>query len=68
MRTYVDKGEGVEIFVIRYVRTKWMAPNKSCRIFVMHRSGQVYMSITGSKENVAFLFCHNCDYFILCDN
>ena len=68
MGTYVYKGEGVEIFVIRYVRTKWMAPSKWCRIFVMHRSGQVHMSITASKENVAFFFCHNYDYFILCDN
>ena len=33
MRTYTYKGEGVEKLVLRYVCTKWMAPNKCCGIF-----------------------------------
>ena len=35
MRTYAYKGEGVEKSVLRYVRTKWMAPNKCCGIFFL---------------------------------
>ena len=35
-------GTGVEKSVIRYVRTKWMAPDKCCGIFFVHCSGQVH--------------------------
>ena len=31
----------VEKLVLRYVRTKWMAPNKCCGIFFVHWCGQV---------------------------
>ena len=34
-------GEGVEKSLIRYVRTKWMAPNKCCGIFFVHWFSQV---------------------------
>ena len=33
--------EGVEKPVIKYVRTKWMVPNKCCGIFFVHWFGQV---------------------------
>ena len=36
MRT---RKRGVEKSVIRYVRTKWMAPNKCCGIFFVRWSG-----------------------------
>ena len=36
------KGEGVEKSVLRYVRTKWMAPNKLGGIFFVHWYGQVH--------------------------
>ena len=36
MRTGVYLGRGVENSVIRYVRTKWMVPNKCCGIFFVH--------------------------------
>ena len=49
MHRYEYKGEevgegggGVEKSVIKYVRTKWMAPNKYCGIFFVHWSGQVH--------------------------
>ena len=58
---------GVEKSVIRYVRTKWMAPNKCFGIFVVHWF-VVYQSITARKENVVVFFHHNYNYFILCDN
>ena len=35
-------GEGVERSVMRYVRTKWMAPSKCCGIFFVHWFGQVH--------------------------
>ena len=36
MHTYAYKEEGgVEKSVLRYVRTKWMAPNKCCGIFFL---------------------------------
>ena len=41
--------------VIKYVRTKWMAPNKCCGIFFVRWFGQVHLSIT-SKENVVVFF------------
>ena len=59
---------GVKKSVLRYVRTKWMAPNKCCEIFFVHWSSQVHLSITASKENVIVFFHHNYDYFIRCDN
>ena len=31
----LTRGRGVEKSVLRYVRTKWMAPNKCCRIFFL---------------------------------
>ena len=34
MCTNAYKGEGVEKPVIRYVRIKWMTPNKCCGIFL----------------------------------
>ena len=37
-----ERGGGVEKSVIKYVRTKWMAPNKYCGIFFVHWSGQVH--------------------------
>ena len=36
------RGRGVEKSVIRYVRTKWIAPNKCCGILFVHWSGQVH--------------------------
>ena len=49
MRTYAYMGEGggggagrgVEKSVLRYVRTKWMAPNK-CGMFFVHWYGQIH--------------------------
>ena len=38
----VRTGGWVEKFVIRYVGTKWMAPNKCCGIFFMHWFVQVH--------------------------
>ena len=35
-------GGGVEKSVLRYTRTKWMAPNKCCGIFFVHWYGQVH--------------------------
>ena len=32
----------LEKLVIRYVRTKWMTPDKCCGIFFVHWPGQVY--------------------------
>ena len=43
-------GRGVEKLVIRYVRTKWIAPNKFCEIFFVCWFGQVHYSITASKK------------------
>ena len=31
----LTRGRGVEILVLRYIRTKWMALNKSCGIFFL---------------------------------
>ena len=59
---------GVERSVIRYVRTKWMAPSKFCGMFLMRWFGQAHKSITASKEYVVVFFHHNYDYFILCYN
>ena len=42
--------------VIRYVRTKWVAPNKCCGTFFVHWFSQVYKSITASKKNVVVFF------------
>ena len=39
MRT---RWRGIEKSVIRYVRTKWMAPDKCCGIFFVHWSGQIH--------------------------
>ena len=39
MRT---RWSGVEKWIIRYVRTKWMTPNKCCGIFFVHWVGQVH--------------------------
>ena len=36
------RGRGVEKLVIRYVRTKSMAPKKLCAKFFVHWFGQVY--------------------------
>ena len=30
------RGKGVERLVIRYVRTKWIVPNKFCETFFVH--------------------------------
>ena len=62
------KGKGVEKSVLRYMRTKWIAPNKLGGIFFVHWYGQVHKSITASKENVVVFFHYNYDYFNLCDN
>ena len=35
---------------IRYVRTKWVVPNKCCGIFFVHWFDQGHQSITASKE------------------
>ena len=35
-------GGGLDKLVQRYVRTKWMAPNKCCGIFFVHWYGQVH--------------------------
>ena len=43
-------GRGVEKLIIRYVRTKWIAPNKFCEIFFVYWFGQVHYSITASKK------------------
>ena len=55
MKSYTQKGDyskcvpmstrgrkGVEKPVIKYVRTKWIAPSKCCGIFFVHWSGQVH--------------------------
>ena len=73
MSTYAYKGKGGERgrvgkSVIRYVRTKWMAPDKCYGIFFVQCSGQVHYSITAAMENVVVFFHHDYDYFILCDN
>ena len=60
--------QGVEKLVLRYVRTKWMSPNKCCGIFFVHWYDQVNQSITSSKENVVLFFHHNYNNFILRDN
>ena len=54
MRTYAYKGKGVEKSVIRFVRTKWMTPNKCSGMLFAHWSGQV--------RNVVVFFHHNYDY------
>ena len=46
-------GRRIEKSVIRYVSTKWMAPNKCCGIFFVQWSGQMHQSITASKGNFA---------------
>ena len=47
------------VWVIRYLRTKRIAPNKW---------GLVHKSMTTSRENAVVFFHHICNYFILCDN
>ena len=47
MNTYAYKGKGGERgragkSIIRYVRTKWMAPDKCYGIFFVHCSDQVH--------------------------
>ena len=42
--------------VIRYVRTKWVAPNKCRGKFFVHWFSQVNQIITASKENVVVFF------------
>ena len=42
MCTGAHRGRGVEKLVIRYVRTKWIAPNKFCGIFFVLWFGQVH--------------------------
>ena len=42
--------QGVEKSVIRYLRTKWIAPNKFCEIFFIHWFSQIHQSITASKK------------------
>ena len=59
---------GVEKLVIRYVRTKWIAPNKCCGIFFVYWFGQVHKSIATSKKNAVVFFHSNYDCFTLCDN
>ena len=68
MCTGAYRERGVKKSVIRYVRTKWMAPSKVCGIFSMKWFGQVHQSITASKKNVVVFSDHNYDYFIPCDN
>ena len=36
-----ERGGGVEKSVIKYVRTKWMAPNNCCGISFVYWSGQL---------------------------
>ena len=57
------RGRGVEKSVIRYVRTKWMNPDKFRGIFFVHWFCEVQQSITANKKNVVF-FHHNYNYFI----
>ena len=60
----VHMERGVEKSVVRYVRTKWMTPNKFCGIFFVHWFGQAHSSITANKKNVVVFFRHNYNYFI----
>ena len=39
---YAYKREGDRKLVLRYVRTRWMTPNKCCGIFFVHSYGQVH--------------------------
>ena len=64
MCTGAYRGREVENLVLRYVRTKWMAPNKFCGIFFLHWFGQVHYSITANKKNVVVFFHHSYDHFI----
>ena len=43
---------GLEKSVVKYVRTKWMAPSKYCEILFVHWLGQTHYSITISQENI----------------
>ena len=43
---------GLEKSVVKYVRTKWMAPSKYCEIFFVHWPGQTHYSIIISQENI----------------
>ena len=36
------EGGRFEKLVLRYIRTKWLAPNKFCGIFFVHWYGQVH--------------------------
>ena len=42
MCTGAHRGREVEKLVIRYVRNKWIAPNKFCGIFFVLWFGQVH--------------------------
>ena len=42
MSTYAYKGRGVKKSVIRYVLTKWMAPDKCFGTLFVHWSNQVH--------------------------
>ena len=59
-----QRGRKVEKSVLRYVRIKWMAPNKFCGIFFVHWFGQVQQRKMSKKKNVIVFFRLNYDYFI----
>ena len=52
MFTGAYRERGVEKLVIRYLRTKSMAPNKFCWIFFVHWFSKVHYSVTASNKNV----------------
>ena len=47
-------GMRIEKSVIRYVRTKWMTPNKCCGIFLVHWSGQVHRASSPARKMSLF--------------
>ena len=44
------RGRGAEKLVIRYVRTKWIAPIKFCGIFFVHWFGQVFRASSLARK------------------
>ena len=50
----LQRGRGVEKLVIRYVSTKWMAPNKCCGIFFVPCSGQYTRASVPAREMSLF--------------
>ena len=56
-----------EKLVIRYVCTRWMAPNKCCGLFFCALVWPSTLEHLCQKNALVFLH-HNYDYFVLCDN